>query len=41
MKRRPTEARYNNRIAPNKTINPVKADPRQTFSKFVMMVPTV
>jgi hypothetical protein len=37
--RPPTEAAYIIRIAPNKTRNPVMADPRQTLSNIAMMVP--
>jgi hypothetical protein len=36
-RRPPTEAAYNIRIAPNKTINPVMADPRHTLSNIAMM----
>jgi hypothetical protein len=39
MKGPPTEAAYNNRIVPNKTRNPVIADPRHTLSNVAMMVP--
>jgi hypothetical protein len=36
-RRPPTEAAYNIRIAPNKTINPATADPRHTLSNIAMM----